>query len=93
MKKSILIIGAVAAVSLVSCKKAETTEIENVDSTATAVVVDNDSVPITNNPTVDSVDDAAERALDNAGDAVKEGAGEVKDAAKDATDSDGNVRK
>lgn len=93
MKKSILIIGAVAAVSLVSCKKAETTEMENVDSTATAVVVDNDSVPITNNPTVDSVDDAAERALDNAGDAVKEGAGEVKDAAKDAIDGDGNVRK
>ena len=79
MKKSILIIGAVAAVSLVSCKKAETTEMENVDSTATAVVVDNDSVPITNNPTVDSVDDAAEGALDNAGDAVKEGAGEVQD--------------
>lgn len=93
MKKSILIIGAVAAVSLVSFKKAETTEMENVDSTATAVVVDNDSVPITNNPTVDSVDDAAERALDNAGDAAKEGAGEVKDAAKDATDGDGNVRK
>lgn len=93
MKKSILIIGAVAAVSLVSCKKAETTEMENVDSTATAVVVDNDSVPITNNPTVDSVDDAAERTLDKAGDAVTEGAGEVKDAAKDATDGDGNVRK
>ncbi|AZI21577.1 hypothetical protein EIH07_00250 [Chryseobacterium taklimakanense] len=93
MKKSILIIGAVAAVSLVSCKKAETTEMENVDSTATAVVVDNDSVPITNNPTVDSVDDAAERALDNAGDAVKEGPAEVQDAAKDATDGDGNVRK
>lgn len=93
MKKSFLIIGAVAVISLVSCKKAEKTEMENVDSTATAVVVDNDSVPVTNNATVDSVDDAAERALNKAGDAVKEGAEKVKDAAKDATDGDGNVKK
>ncbi len=93
MKKSIFIIGAVAAVSLMSCKKAETTEMQNGDSTATAVVVDNDSVPITNDATVDSVDDAAEKALDKAGDAIKEGANEVKDAAKDATDGDGDITK
>lgn len=93
MKKSIFIVGAIAAVSLISCKKAEATEMQNVDSTATAVVVDNDSVPVTDNPTVDSVDDAAERAMDKTGDAIKEGANEVKDAASDATDGDGNVTK
>lgn len=104
MKKSILIIGAVAAVSLASCKKAETVETSNADSTATAVVVDNDSVALTTDPTVDSLDDAAERAMDKTGEAIKEGAkdvkegaekvgSEIKDAAKDATDGDGNITK
>lgn len=93
MKKSIFVLGAVAAVALTSCKKAETTEVSNVDTTATAVIVDNDSMPITTDSTVTAVDNSMENAVDATGDAVQEGAAEVKDAANDATDGDGNIAK
>lgn len=93
MKKSIFVLGAVAAVALTSCKKAETTEVSNVDTTATAVIVDNDSMPITTDSTVNAVDNSLENAVDATGNAIKEGAAEVKDAANDATDGDGNITK
>lgn len=93
MKKSIFVLGAFAAVALTSCKKAETTEVSNVDTTATAVIVDNDSMPITTDSTVTAVDNSMENAVDATGDAVQEGAAEVKDAANDATDGDGNIAK
>ncbi len=92
MKKNILIAASFAAFSLVACKKTETTATDvNADSAATAVVVDNDSLPITSDSTVDAMDDKLEQGLDNAAGAVKEGANEVKDAAKDATDGDGDA--
>lgn len=93
MKKSILIAGLGLA-ALVSCKKTETKATDvNADSAATAVVVDNDSVPITKDSTIDAIDDKAEEAVDATGNTIKEGADEVKDAAHDATDGDGDIRK
>lgn len=46
MKKSMFIAGAAALLAVVSCKKAETTDVNNVDSTTTAVVMDNDTLPV-----------------------------------------------
>lgn len=88
MKKSIFMAAAFVAVTLISCKKTETaaTDVQT-DSTATAVVVDNDSLPIISDSS------AAGKAIDATGDAMKKGAAEVKDAAKDATDGDGNITK
>ena len=94
MKKSILILGAFAFFTVISCKKTEVQATDvNADSTATAEVVDNDSLPITSDSTVDAVDDKLENAVDKTGEVIKDGANEVKDAAKDATDGDGNVTK
>ena len=94
MKKSIFIVGAVAAFALTSCKKTETVDMNSdVDTTASVVIVDNDSLPITNDSTVNAIDNAAENAVDATGNAIKDGAAEVKDAAKDATDGDGNITK
>ncbi|MEC5157286.1 hypothetical protein [Chryseobacterium sp. MP_3.2] len=94
MKKTIFILGAVSFLTLVSCKKTETTDMNSgVDSTASVVIVDNDSMPITTDSTVNEADNAAERAVDATGAAIKEGAEDVKDAAKDATDGDGNITK
>lgn len=88
MKKSIFMAAAFAAVTLISCKKTETVATDvNADSTATAVVVDNDSLPIISDST------AVGEAINATGDAVEEGAAEVKDAAKDATDGDGDITK
>lgn len=88
MKKSIFMAAAFAAVTLISCKKTETTATDvNADSTATAVVVDNDSLPIISDST------AVGGAINATGDAIENGAAEVKDAAKDATDGDGNITK
>lgn len=94
MKKSLLVLGAIVLISLTSCKKTEVTATDvNADSAATAVVVDNDSLPITSDSTIDRTDDAAERAVDATGNAIEEGANDVKDAAKDATDGDGDITK
>lgn len=94
MKKSILVLGATAFIALVSCKKTEVQATDvHADSAATAVVVDNDSLPITSDSTIDAVDDNLENAVDATGNAVKEGANEVGDAANDATDGDGNITK
>ena len=88
MKKSIFMAAAFAAVTLISCKKTETVATDvNADSTATAVVVDNDSLPIISDST------AVGEAINATGDAVEKGAVEVKDAAKDATDGDGDITK
>ncbi|MCP2037365.1 hypothetical protein [Chryseobacterium sp. HSC-36S06] len=88
MKKSIFMAAAFAAVTLISCKKTETVATDvNADSTATAVVVDNDSLPIISDST------AVGEAINATGDAIEEGAAEVKDAAKDATDGDGDITK
>ncbi|MBH1958686.1 hypothetical protein [Kaistella faecalis] len=88
MKKSIFMAAAFAAVTLISCKKTETVATDvNADSTATAVVVDNDSLPIISDST------AVGEAINATGDAVEKGAAEVKDAAKDATDGDGDITK
>ena len=88
MKKSIFMAAAFAAVTLISCKKTETVATDvNADSTATAVVVDNDSLPIISDST------AVGEAINATGEAVEEGAAEVKDAAKDATDGDGDITK
>lgn len=94
MKKSIFILGAVGFLALTSCKKTETVATDSdMDTTASVVVVDNDSMPITNDSTVNEVDNAAENAVDATGDAIKDGANAVKDATKDATDGDGDVTK
>ncbi len=94
MKKTIFILGAFSFLALASCKKTETTDMtSDVDSTAAVVVVDNDSMPITTDSTVNAADNAAERAVDATGNAIKEGADDVKDAAKDATDGDGDITK
>ena len=94
MKKTIFILGAVSFLTLVSCKKTETTDItSDLDPTASVVIVDNDSMPITTDSTVNAADNAAERAVDATGAAIKEGAKDVKDAAKDATDGDGDITK
>ncbi len=94
MKKTIFILGAVSFLTLVSCKKTETTDMtSDVDTTASVVIVDNDSMPITTDSTVNAADNAAERAVDATGAAIKEGAKDVKDAAKDATDGDGDITK
>lgn len=92
MKKSILILGAAVGLSLISCKKTEVTaEDVNADPSATAVVVDNDSLPITSDSTVDALDDRAEGAVDAAGNTIERGADAVGDAASDATDGDGDI--
>ncbi len=93
MKKTIFVLGAVAAVALTSCKKAETTDVSNVDTTQTAIIVDNDSMPITTDSTVNAVDNSLENAVDATGDAIQDGANEVQDAASDATDGDGDITK
>ncbi len=93
MKKSIFVLGAVAAVALASCKKAETTDVSNVDTTQTAIIVDNDSMPITTDSTVNAVDNSLESAVDATGDAIQDGANAVGDAASDATDGDGDITK
>lgn len=94
MKKTIFALGALSFLALVSCKKTETTDMTaGVDSTAAVVVVDNDSMPITTDSTVNAVDNAAENAVDATGNAIKDGASSVKDGAKDATDGDGNITK
>ncbi len=94
MKKTIFILGAVAAFAFTSCKKTETVSTDAMSDSADAVViVDNDSMPITTDSTVNEADNAAERAVDATGAAIKEGAEDVKDAAKDATDGDGDITK
>ena len=94
MKKSILILGAVAAFTLTSCKKTETVDMNSdVDTTASVVIVDNDSLPITNDSTVNAIDNAAKDAKISTENAIKDGANSVKDAAKDATDGDGDITK
>lgn len=83
MKKSIFIVGAVAAFALTSCKKTETVDMNSdVDTTASVVIVDNDSMPITSDSTVTAIDDAAKDAKMS-----------TEDAIKDATDGDGNMTK
>lgn len=88
MKKSIFIAAAFAAVTLISCKKTETTATDvNADSTASVVVVDNDSLPIVSDSST------VGKAMDATGEAVEDGADAVKDGAKDATDGDGDITK
>ncbi|MBW8362463.1 MAG: hypothetical protein K0M56_09795 [Kaistella sp.] len=88
MKKSIFLAAAFAAVTLISCKKTETTATDvNADSTASVVVVDNDSLPIVSDSS------AVGKAMDATGEAVEDGADAVKDGAKDATDGDGDITK
>ena len=88
MKKSIFMAAAFAAVTLISCKKTETTATDvNADSTDAVVVVDNDSLPIISDSS------AVGQAMDSTGAAVDAGADAVKDAAKDATDGDGDATK
>lgn len=88
MKKSMFMAAAFAAVTLISCKKTETTATDvNADSTDAVVIVDADSVPVISDST------AVGEAMDSTGAAITEGANEVKDAAKDATDGDGNITK
>ena len=94
MKKSIFILGAVAAFTLTSCKKTETVDMNSdVDTAASVVIVDNDSLPITNDSTVNAIDNAAKDAKISTENAIKDGANSVKDAAKDATDGDGDIPK
>ena len=88
MKKSIFMAAAFAAVTLISCKKTETTATDvNADSTDAVVVVDADSLPIVSDSS------AVGQAMDSTGAAVDAGADAVKDAAKDATDGDGDATK
>ena len=88
MKKSIFMAAAFAAVTLISCKKTETTATDvNADSTDAVVVVDNDSLPIISDSS------AVGQAMDSTGAAVDAGADAVKDAANDATDGDGDATK
>lgn len=94
MKKSIFIAAIFSAFAVISCKKTETTAADvNADPDDEVVVVDNDSLPITNDSTVDRIDDGVENTIDNTGDAIREGANEVGDAASDATDGDGDITK
>lgn len=107
MKKSIFIAAAFAAISLVSCKKTDATATEanpNADPNAAAVVVDNDKMPITNDSTINKIDNKMEGAVDATGNAIKEGANatgdaiktganDVKNAAHNATDGDGHPTK
>lgn len=94
MKKSIFILGAVCAIALTSCKKTEVVDTNSNADTLNAIeVVDNDSMPITNDSTVNAIDNAAVDAKVSTENAVKEGAQSVKEGAKDATDGDGNVTK
>lgn len=94
MKKTIFLLGAVGVLSLTSCKKTETTDMNSdIDTTAAVVVVDNDSMPITNDSTVNAVNNAAENAKNSADEAIKDGAQSVKKGANEATDGDGNITK
>lgn len=88
MKKSIFIAAAFAAVTLISCKKTETVATDSaVDSSASVVIVDSDSLPVMSDSS------AVGQALDATGDAIKEGAENVKEGAKEATDGDGDITK
>ena len=93
MKKSIFIVAAVAAIALTSCKKTETVDMNSDVDSASVVIVDNDSMPITNDSTVIAIDDAAKDAKMSTENAIKEGAESVKDAANKATDGDGEITK
>lgn len=94
MKKTIFMLGAVAAFALTSCKKTETVDMNSdVDTTASVVIVDNDSMPISNDSTINKIDDAAKDAKNSTEEALKSGANSVKDAANDATDGDGDITK
>lgn len=94
MKKTIFMLGAVAAFALTSCKKTETENtMMDSDSTQTAIVVDNDSLPITTDSTVNEMDNAAENAVDATGNAIQDGAQSVKEGAQNATDGDGDITK
>lgn len=94
MKKLVLMIGALGLFAATSCKK---TDVVATDSTTDTLgvmeMVDNDSLPITNDPTVNAVNDAAENAKESTENAVKDGAQSVKEGANEATDGDGNVAK
>lgn len=98
MKKSILIL-AVGALAVVSCKKTEATVSDVNDSSAVvvgdsaAVIVDNDSLPLTTDSVGTAVGNGVENAVDATGEAIKDGANAVGDAAKDATDGDGDITK
>jgi len=88
MKKSIFMAAAFAAVTLISCKKTETTATDvNADSTAAVVVVDADSLPVISDSS------AVGQAMDSTGAAINEGAQNVKEGAQQATDGDGNITK
>lgn len=93
MKKSIFIVAAVAAIALTSCKKTETVDMNSDVDSASVVIVDNDSMPITNDSTVIAIDNAAKDAKMSTENAIKEGAESVKDAANKATDGDGEITK
>ncbi|MBP0611997.1 hypothetical protein J8J42_02920 [Chryseobacterium sp. cx-311] len=88
MKKSIFMAAAFAAVTLISCKKTETTATDvNADSTDAVVIVDADSMPVMSDST------AVGGALNATGDAIEDGAQNVKEGAQEATDGDGDVTK
>ena len=94
MNKSILTLGAIAVLALTSCKKTEVVDTTATgDSLAPVMIVDNDSLPITNDSTVVAIDDAAKKAKNSTEEAIKDGAAAVKETAKDATDGDGNITK
>ena len=93
MNKSIFIVGAVAAFALTSCKKTETVDMNSDVDSASVVIVDNDSMPISNDSTVIAIDNAAKDAKMSTENALKEGAESVKDAANKATDGDGEITK
>lgn len=89
MKKSILVAGAAAMIAVVSCKKAETTEMEKVDTTQTAVVVPAEEAPIVTDSTASTAVQHTENALDKTGAAIENGAEKTGNAIEKGLDKTG----
>ncbi len=86
MKKTI-IIAAFAAISIVSCKKTETAATDvHADTTATAVAVPADSMPVTDS----TVGGTVSNTVDSTAQGTTEVAEDVKNGAANAANGTGN---
>lgn len=79
MKKMIFMLGAMAAMTFVSCSKEKTQIIKSSGDTTTIVT------PGIDKEKIDSATMKADSALKKTGEAIKEGAQDVKEGAKNVT--------
>lgn len=96
MKKSVVLLGFIAAMAFVSCEKKTTTTLNEDGGSTTVETVGFDKQRI--DSTAEKVEDGAQKAakkngeaLEDAGESIKEGAKKTGDKIEKATDGDGDA--